>query len=582
MLWPMQSCAQSEALTEAIEQANKLFQAERFQEAHPWLEKAIDLSEQEFGPNDPSIADLLIGLGDVYRQYGQYAEAEPLYKRALRIQEQTLGPDHIILNNLAVLYEDQGRYAEAEPLSKRALAIVQKALGPEHPDVAAILDNLALLYDKQGRYAEAEPLYKRALVISEKALGPDHPDVATSLNNLALLYDDQGRYAEAEPLYHRALAIWEKALGPEHPLVATTLGNLAVLYGNYAELATPRPLPLTYAQNLLAEDEALIAYAVGIDHTLLWVVLRGYAEVHRLDVGGEDLKTHVQGIRRTLDPYAKLQPFDTRLALELYQRLFAPAEPLLEGVNHVFVVPDGALHSLPFGVLVTDEVDADFSHSSGYRDVPWLARKYAITTLPSVSSLRALRRYAKISKTEEPFLGVGDPVLSDHPSTAPKIQPSGLFSLRGIGDVEAVRSLSSLPDTANELESLAHKLRASPDSLLLREEATEPKLRSVDLERYRVLAFATHAVVAGELKGLAEPALVLSPPEVATEADDGLLTANEVASLKVDADWVILSACNTAAPDGTPGYLQTFSSLPEHDRFAPESRRLFFDCPLQR
>jgi CHAT domain-containing protein len=128
-----------------------------------------------------------------------------------------------------------------------------------------------------------------------------------------------------------------------------------------------------------------------------------------------------------------------------------------------------------------------------------------------------------------------------------------LFSLRGIGDVEAVRSLSSLPETAGELEALAHNLKASPDSLLLREEATEPNLRSVDLERYRVLAFATHAVVAGELRGLAEPALVLTPPDVGTEENDGLLTASEVAGLKLDADWVILSACNTAAPDGTPG-----------------------------
>jgi hypothetical protein len=77
-----------------------------------------------------------------------------------------------------------------------------------------------------------------------------------------------------------------------------------------------------------------------------------------------------------------------------------------------------------------------------------------------------------------------------------------------------------LPETAGELEALAQNLKASADSLLLREEATEPNLRSVDLERYRVLAFATHAVVAGELKGLAEPALVLTPPEVGTEEDD--------------------------------------------------------------
>ena len=78
-------------------------------------------------------------------------------------------------------------------------------------------------------------------------------------------------------------------------------------------------------------------------------------------------------------------------------------------------------------------------------------------------------------------------------------------------------------------------------------------LREADLTRYRNLAFATHGLMAGDFKGLAEPALVLTPPEKGSELDDGLLTAGEISQLKLDADWVILSACNTAAPDGTPG-----------------------------
>ncbi|NLA68184.1 MAG: CHAT domain-containing protein, partial [Gammaproteobacteria bacterium] len=68
-----------------------------------------------------------------------------------------------------------------------------------------------------------------------------------------------------------------------------------------------------------------------------------------------------------------------------------------------------------------------------------------------------------------------------------------------------------------------------------------------------VLAFATHGLLSGELPGLAEPALVLPPPDIATPEDDGLLTASEVAALKLSADWVLLSACNTAGSDGQPG-----------------------------
>ena len=77
MLWPMNTHAQSEELTEAIEQAGKLFQAERFQEALPFLETAIDLSEREFGADHPSISKLLNDLGDVYWYDARYDEAEP-------------------------------------------------------------------------------------------------------------------------------------------------------------------------------------------------------------------------------------------------------------------------------------------------------------------------------------------------------------------------------------------------------------------------------------------------------------------------------------------------------------------------
>ena len=94
---------------------------------------------------------------------------------------------------------------------------------------------------------------------------------------------------------------------------------------------------------------------------------------------------------------------------------------------------------------------------------------------------------------------------------------------------------------------------ADTDAVYLRERATEKLARSIDLSRFRVLAFATHGLIAGDIKGLAEPALVMTPPEVGSEQNDGLLTASEIALLDLDADWVILSACNTAAADGTPG-----------------------------
>lgn len=124
----------------------------------------------------------------------------------------------------------------------------------------------------------------------------------------------------------------------------------------------------------------------------------------------------------------------------------------------------------------------------------------------------------------------------------------GLFRGDGLADVETVKSLPSLPDTKDELEALQRAIGGGSSLLLLQNEATEANLRArTDLADYGVLVFATHGLIGGDLAGLTEPALVLTPPERATVQDDGLLTASEISTLSLNADWVILSACNTAS-----------------------------------
>lgn len=260
-----------------------------------------------------------------------------------------------------------------------------------------------------------------------------------------------------------------------------------------------------------------------------------------------------------------LPGFDATAAHALYARILAPVAALLQGARHLFVVPDGALQSLPVGVLLTDLPSRPLASFADYRAAPWLAKRYATTVLPAVSSLRALRRFVRATAAPQPFLGIGDPALTDPPPDsggAPRrgrgaaVRPAGLFR-GGTADLAQVRELPSLPETADELAALARATGAAPTDLVLRQGATETAVRrELPLGRYRILAFATHGLLAGELTGLAEPALVLTPPagESAPAEADGLLTASEIASsLKLDADWVILSACNTAASDGTPG-----------------------------
>ena len=297
----------------------------------------------------------------------------------------------------------------------------------------------------------------------------------------------------------------------------------------------------------------MLVYLAAEDATWLWVLRRDRIAFHQIGIGAKALAHEVSALRGALDPgrNADFAPFPAKHAYALYQKLLGPALPLLDGAHHLIVVSDGALESLPPSVLVTNPPERDPQSPADHRGLAWLARDYAITVLPVVTSLRALRQPVTAPGSPAPFLGIGNPVLAGKPGAERGIKLASLF--RGAtADVEVVRQLPPLPETADELRAIARTLGAGDQDLLLGERASEPVLRQTPLDRYRVVQFATHGLVSGDLPGLTEPALVLTPPKEASPDNDGLLTASKVATLKLNAEWVVLSACNTAADDGTP------------------------------
>ncbi|MBM3511930.1 MAG: CHAT domain-containing protein, partial [Alphaproteobacteria bacterium] len=330
--------------------------------------------------------------------------------------------------------------------------------------------------------------------------------------------------------------------------------DLAQRFPEFAELSAPRPAAIADLQPLLAPDEALLLYSRSRkgDATHLWIVRRDRAEALTLPVAQGALATAMAALRGGIEfataGGAGLPVFDVEAAHQLYQGLLAPAAPLLGDARHVFIVPDGPLASLPFAALVTEPTAPPLDFAD-YRKVPWLARKHAITILPAASSLRALRAFARPSRATRPFAGFGDPLLAEGKG---EVKVASVFRGGGaVADVAEVRKLARLPETADELRALAGALGAAGDAVRLGRAASETAVKRADLSGYRVIAFATHGLLAGELKGLPEPALVLTPPEQGSEDDDGLLTASEIAQLKLDADWVVLSACNTALSENT-------------------------------
>jgi CHAT domain-containing protein len=201
---------------------------------------------------------------------------------------------------------------------------------------------------------------------------------------------------------------------------------------------------------------------------------------------------------------------------------------------------------------------------AGYRDVPWLARTHAVTMVPSAAALRTLRGLPRGSDKREPLIGFGDPVFSPQ-QTADKSPEVELAAATTRGLPLARRAspqtrnvenadlalLPRLPDTAAELTSIALALEADPSKVLsLGMSANEETVKKANLSKFRIIVFATHGLVPGDLEGLTQPALALSAPSVSGTPGDGLLTMEEILALKLDADWVVLSACNTGAAAG--------------------------------
>jgi hypothetical protein len=295
-------------------------------------------------------------------------------------------------------------------------------------------------------------------------------------------------------------------------------------------------------------------------------------------------------------------PFDHARAYRLYMALFGDTQDLIRG-KHLLIVPSGALTQLPFQVLVTEGVkrsgfdsvplpsilDDTAQHKAGakasdlkvltsnHRTVAWLARAHAVTVLPAVTSLKALRRIGGPSTAPKPMIGFGNPLLDgpdtryDGPAslarakqrcpetrarwaTVPAVRRAGapgLVTRGGLADLAQIKMQVPLPETADELCAVAHDMKAQAQDIRLGAQATEREVKrlsaSGELAQYRLVHFATHGALAGELDGKREPGLILTPPSTASEEDDGYLSASEIAGLKLDADWVVLSACNTAA-----------------------------------
>ena len=348
-------------------------------------------------------------------------------------------------------------------------------------------------------------------------------------------------------------------------------------FPNYANLIAPRPAAVEEIRAALKGDEAFLSFYLGRQSSFVWAIPKaGPIAFAAIPVTAGEIEKKVVKLREALEPQATtlddIPQFDLALAHELYSLLLKPVEAGWLGAKNIIMVTNGALGLLPLGLLPTASAQIDQNAEplfADYRKVPWLARTHAVTLVPSAAALRALRQLPPGSNKREPLVGFGDPLFNKE-QAADVAQADASIQVAAAGtttrglplkrrtapqtrgmDSAQLRLIPRLPDTADELKSIALALQADPSKVLnLGKAANEETVKKTDLSKFRIIVFATHGLVPGDLDGLHQPALALTAPEVAGVPGDGLLTMEEILALKLNADWVVLSACNTGAGAG--------------------------------
>lgn len=481
-----------------------------------------------------------------------------------------------------------------EGLAREMFEIAQWALSSE------AAQSLSLM---AARSARGDP--RLAALMRERQDLVAEWEMRDQMGSAALIRNAQERSGQQE-------ALNKARLNAINRRIAEIDERLKREFPEHASLTSLAPLSVDEVQAMLRDDEALVLFLDAReekptpDETFVWVVTRTglrwtRAELDGKALGGKALADEVLAMRCGLDASAwtgprcaevtgssytaadadarNPLPFDPERAHHLYESLFGQSEGAIKG-RHLLIVAGGPLSRLPFHTLVT----APPRGNVDYKTVPWLARSNAVTVLPAVSSLNALRRVARPSAASRPMIGFGNPLLdgadSGHAVRAkmareqqrcPDDRPQAT-AMRGLAPASRQSNMASvahismqapLPETADELCAVARDMGADVNEVRLGARATESEVKGLSasgqLSKYRILHFATHGALAGQISGSMEPGLILTPPAVASAEDDGYLSASEIAGLKLDAEWVILSACNTAA--GTAEGAETLSGL---------------------
>ena len=342
-------------------------------------------------------------------------------------------------------------------------------------------------------------------------------------------------------------------------------------FPEYFDLVEPKPITIDRTAKVLKPKEVLVTWYFGDRKSYVWAIhSNGLSSFSDIPLNKADVGKDVEKLRKALDPgvasIEEIPAFDVALSYKLYTQLIKPVESSLVGKDLLISIPHLSLGQLPIATLLTEAIKQPTKGAksfAGYQNAPWLMRKIAISQLPSVNALAALRGMPKVTNAEQSFIAFADPYFSKEQAKTSSASSSKQLATRGIplklrnapktSNVSSAELalLPGLPDTSLEVNEIGKVLNAKDGDIFLHEKASVEQVLKTDFSKKSIVMFSTHGLVPGELDGLVQPALALSSPDVTGEKEgDGLLTMDKILELKLNADWVVLSACNTATGDG--------------------------------
>jgi CHAT domain-containing protein len=496
--------------------------------------QALEIDKKLFGENSSVTIAAQLQLGAFYAGEQVYDAAITTYRQAFSGLDKNAAARAAITADQIIPFLQAATSVKASPALDTAMFAASQLVGGgvESQTIARVAARRAAGNAALGAQVRAAEDAARAESTLRAQLAAEHAR------------SDE----EREPGREKALA---DALPAATEKSASLAAKLRSDFPDYARLAAPAPVALGTLQKALRPREAFVSYLLGVHNSYVLLVSSSGFTAAAMGAGQPEIAAQVVALRGTLTPrLGKLPDFNTAAAHALYKMALAPVEAQLAGVDHLLVSASGDLSSIPFGLLLT----ADVHGSRDYAHAPWLVRQRAVASVPSASAFLTLRA-APAAPAPRPVLLVGNPSFEGTANTRALDALAASCQSGGPVNIDLVRAMPPLPETAAEMQAVARDLKASPDDLLTGAGASESGLRAKPLDQYAVLYFATHGLLPGELHCQAEPGLVLSPPVSATASTDtdGLLTASEISELRLNAALVVLSACNTAASGGT-GY----------------------------